>query len=69
MFVFIVDKSIDTMMAGLEAIAGNKDQHYWYKKMDRFNDNCLMPLLVKNSAGAEYTAVYEEGECQLSLSR
>ena len=57
----LVEKSIDTAMAGLESITGDKDQHYWYQKLHQFNDNFLKPLLIKNSKGCDYHEVFEKG--------
>lgn len=60
MFIFIHDKSIDTFMAGMEEIAGQRHQHFWFEKLSRFNDRLLKPFLIKGGCAANgYTARYE----------
>lgn len=62
MFIFLNNKLMETLMAGLEDVAGQKSSHHRFQKLNKFNDRYLKKILIKGGASIAngYTEVYEK---------
>lgn len=47
MFIEINNKVIETVMSGIEEVAGHRSVNYWNQKLDRFNEKYLKNILTR----------------------
>ncbi|KAI1307624.1 Sodium/hydrogen exchanger 2 [Halotydeus destructor] len=74
MFGFINDKTLETVMAGVESVAGQRKTHYWHQKLSQFNQNHLKPFLCRrgqsyNDYNHMYNMVRNEKPHSLYIGR
>ncbi|XP_053213811.1 Na(+)/H(+) exchanger protein 7-like [Panonychus citri] len=62
LFIEINNKVVETFMAGMEEIAGNRSANYWAQKFARFNDNYVKAILIRGGAerAASIRTAYEK---------
>ncbi|XP_074594208.1 sodium/hydrogen exchanger 2-like isoform X2 [Brevipalpus obovatus] len=73
LFLEINTKVVETVLAGIEEVAGHRSQNYWAQKFSRFNDHYVKAILIRGGAEKAgsirnvYEKIYEDKEKQKLL--